>query len=313
MPNIHALADIVDMPCCPGGAPLPRLTARHTIAGRVTAPIKLMFRPDIIPPDFEGGHLHVVFQRGQLVSDMRSPQLCLIDDEIIESGGWRIRRRHFMGYWGEQPCFALEIDELDELDPMQYQRGNLYQLLGRVDDQVFALAGRASQLLDWERDHQYCGRCGQVMEADQVERAMRCGPCGTINYPRIAPCIIVLVTRGDEMLLAHNANFPRPMYSTLAGFIEAGETAEETLVREVREEVGVEVGRLEYFQSQSWPFPNQLMLGFFAEYASGDIVCDQEEIDDARWFHYSELPMIPPASSVAGQLIRHHVATRQKP
>ena len=108
------------------------------------------------------------------------------------------------------------------------------QLLGRVDDQLFALAGRASQLLDWERDHQFCGRCGQSMDADQLERAMRCQPCGTINYPRIAPCTIVLVTRGDEMLLAHNANFPGPMYSTLAGFIEAGETAEETLVREVR-------------------------------------------------------------------------------
>lgn len=270
-----------------------------------------MFRPDNNPPDLPGGHLHVVFQRGQLVSDMRSPQLCLIGDEILQSDGWRVRRRHFMGYWGDQPCFALEIDELDELDPMQFQKGNLYQLLGRVDDQVFALAGRASQLLDWERDHQYCGRCGQLMTTDPVERAMRCSPCATINYPRIAPCIIVLVTRGDELLLAHNSNFPGPMYSTLAGFIEAGETAEETLAREVREEVGVEVGEMRYFQSQSWPFPNQLMLGFFAEYTGGEILCDQEEIDDAQWFHYSNLPMIPPASSVAGQLIRHYVATRQ--
>lgn len=271
----------------------------------------LMFRPDNTPPEDPGAHLHVVFQGGQLVSDMRSPQLCLIDDETVDRGSWRIRRRHFLGYWGERPCFVLEIDELDELDPMQYQRSNLYQLLGRVEDQLFALAGRASQLLDWERDHRYCGRCGTEMLADQAERAMRCEPCGTINYPRIAPCIIVLVTRGDELLLAHNANFPRPMYSTLAGFIEAGESAEETLVREVREEVGVEVRQLSYFESQSWPFPNQLMLGFFAEYAGGDIVCDQEEIDDAQWFHYSELPMIPPASSVAGQLIRHYVATRQ--
>ena len=136
---------------------------------------------------------------------------------------------------------------------------------------------------------------------------MRCNPCGTINYPRIAPCIIVLVTRGEELLLARNANFPRPMYSTLAGFIEAGETAEETLVREVREEVGVEVRNVEYFQSQSWPFPNQLMLGFFAEYAGGDIVCDPTEIADASWFHYSDLPMIPPSSSVSGQLIQHYI------
>lgn len=266
-----------------------------------------MFRPDQKPPASAGGELHIVFQRGQLLSDMRSPDMCLIAEDQIQRGGWTVRRRHFLGYWQEQPCYVLEIDEVDEIDPMQYQAGSLYQILGRVDEQLFALAGRASQLLDWERDHRFCGRCGTAMRLDTAERAMRCDPCGTINYPRIAPCVIVLVTRGEELLLARNANFPRPMYSTLAGFIEPGESVEETLVREVREEVGVDVCKLRYFQSQSWPFPNQLMLGFFAEYAGGDIVCDLTEIADAQWFHYRELPMIPPASSVAGQLIRHYI------
>jgi len=144
-------------------------------------------------------------------------------------------------------------------------------------------------------------------EADTGEHAMRCEPCGVVNFPRIAPCVIVLVHRGEELLLARNVNFPRPMYSTLAGFIEAGETAEQTLVREVREEVGVEVHNLRYFRSQSWPFPSQLMLGFFAEYAGGEIVCDPGEIADARWFHYRDLPMVPPVSSVSGQLIQHYI------
>lgn len=268
-----------------------------------------MFRPDNQPPQPSEGELHIVFQRGELLSDMRSQDACLIAQDHVKRGGWTVLRRHFLGYWHDQPCYVLEIDEVDQPDPMQFQKGNLYHILGRVDEQLFALAGRASQLLDWERDHQFCGRCGQRMEVDVAERAMRCAPCATINYPRIAPCIIVLVTRGEELLLARNANFPRPMYSTLAGFIEAGETAEETLVREVREEVGVEVRNLRYFQSQSWPFPNQLMLGFFAEYAGGDIVCDQTEIADARWFHYSQLPMIPPSSSVSGQLIQNYIET----
>jgi len=238
---------------------------------------------------------------------MRASDLCLIDRQQLERQGWREQRRQFLGYWRDCPCYALEIDEVEEVDPLQYQRGNLYQVLGRINEQLFALAGRAAQLLDWERDHQFCGRCGREMQVDTAERAMRCEPCGTVIYPRIAPCVIVLVTRGEELLLARNVNFPRPMYSTLAGFIEAGETAEETLAREVREEVGTEIKDIQYFQSQSRPFPNQLMLGFFAEYAGGDIVCDEIEIADARWFHYRELPMIPPPSSVAGQLIRQYV------
>jgi NAD+ diphosphatase len=238
---------------------------------------------------------------------MRSAEPCLLEDIQLRLAGWPIQRRHFLGYWHEQPCFAVEIDAQQPPDPMQFQLGNLYQVLGRVDDRLFALAGRASQVLDWERDHQFCGRCGGAMTPDAKERAMRCEPCGIVNYPRIAPCVITLVHRGEELLLARNVNFPMPMYSTLAGFIEAGETAEETLVREVREEVGVEVGNLRYFQSQSWPFPNQLMLGFFAEYLGGDIVCDEIEIADAQWFHHRELPMIPPPSSVSGQLIQHYV------
>lgn len=266
-----------------------------------------MFHPDNKPPESRADELHIVFQQGQLLSDMRSPTACLIAREQLQESGWVEVRRQFLGYWEGRPCYVLEIDAAQEPDPLQYQKGNLYHILGRVDERLFALAGRAAQLLDWERDHQFCGRCGNQMRVDLEERAMRCDPCRVINYPRIAPCVIVLVTRGEELLLARNANFPQPMYSTLAGFIEAGESAEETLAREVREEVGVEVQNLRYFQSQSWPFPNQLMLGYFAEYAGGDIVCDPTEIADAQWFHFRELPMIPPIASISGQLIQHYI------
>ena len=268
-----------------------------------------MFQPANRPPDSHEGGLCIVFQRGELISDMHAAEPCLINHRLVEISHWGEQQRLFLGYWRDKPCFAIEIEPATELDPMVFQRGNLYQVLGRMDEQLFALAGRASQLLAWERDHRYCGRCGQAMTMDLDERGMRCQPCATISYPRISPCIIVLVHRRNELLLARNANFPVPMYSTLAGFIEAGETAEQTLVREVREEVGVEVANLQYFSSQSWPFPSQLMLGYFAEHAGGDIVCDQVEIADAQWFDYRDLPMTPPESSISGQLIKHYINT----
>ena len=141
---------------------------------------------------------------------------------------------------------------------------------------------------------------------------MACPACHASYYPRINPCMIVLVTRGEELLLARAQRFSTPMYSTLAGFVEAGESVEETLVREVREEVGVDVRNARYFGSQPWPFPSNLMLGFHAEYAGGDIVVQEEEIADARFFHYSQLPMIPPRGSIAHALIQDFVSRCSK-
>jgi len=266
-----------------------------------------VFRVESTSPSSHEGGLHIIFQGTDLVTDLRSADACLITHAQLNDLRWGVIRRQFLGYWNDEACYAAEIEADVELDPMAFQKGSLYQILGRVNDQLFAMVGRASQLLDWERDHQYCGRCGDQMQLDPVERAMRCQPCSTVIYPRIAPCIIVLVTRGEEILLARNANFPVPMYSTLAGFIEAGESVEQTLIREVREEVNIEVGNLRYFQSQAWPFPNQLMLGFFAEYVGGEITCDPKEIVDAQWFHYSDLPQIPPRASISGQLIDHYI------
>ncbi|WP_439102394.1 NAD(+) diphosphatase [Congregibacter sp.] len=257
-------------------------------------------------PDHRKDALHIVFQRGKLVMDMRSREPCILTDTDLAQNRWEVAREHYIGHWSGQACFAVEIRDICDVDAMRYQAGSLYQLLGRVDDGVFALAGRAAQLLDWQRDHRFCGRCGQQMQIADGERAMACGSCKTLLYPRISPCVIMLITRGDEMLLARNARFPRPMYSSLAGFIEAGESAEDTLRREVREEVGVEVAEIEYFGSQSWPFPNQLMLGYFAEYASGDITPDLDEIAEANWYHPNDLPPVPPPSSIAGQLIQYH-------
>jgi len=176
-------------------------------------------------------------------------------------------------------------------------------LYGAFGEELFGVAGRALQIALWAATHRFCGRCGTETERMPGDRAMRCPACGLTAYPRIAPAIITLVRRGDEALLARGARFPLPFYSTLAGFAEPGESLEETLVREVREEVGVEVRDLRYFGSQPWPFPHSLMIGYFAEWASGEIVIDGSEILDAQWFSIDRLPNVPPRISIARRLI----------
>jgi NAD+ diphosphatase len=212
---------------------------------------------------------------------------------------------HFLGLLDGVSTFAIAAkDEIVE----PFEVVGLRALYGAVDDAVFGVAGRAVQIVDWAATHRFCGRCATPTERAPGERAMRCPACGLSAYPRIAPAIIVLVRKGDLALLAHGARFPAPFYSTLAGFVEAGESVEETLVREVKEEVGIDVGDLRYFGSQSWPFPNSLMLGFFATYQGGEIVCEPSEIVDAKWFRHDELPMIPPPLSISRRLIDAWVA-----
>ena len=139
----------------------------------------------------------------------------------------------------------------------------------------------------------------------RFERAMCCSICKTQIYPRISPCVIVLITKEKQFLLARNINFPQPMFSTLAGFVEAGESVENALHREVEEEVDLKIKNISYYSSQPWPFPSQLMLGFYAQYCSGEIKCNPKEIAEANWFSKENLPMIPPISSIAGELIRN--------
>jgi len=206
-----------------------------------------------------------------------------------------------IGDWHGSPCYAAEIDRLPEnisgeLVPV---RG----LFGLGGAEAFALAARASQLLDWQKNHRYCGRCGTPMVRKPTEFAMACPSCSLLNYPRISPAVMVLIERGDELLLARSPHFREGMFSALAGFVEAGETLEQCAHREVREEVGVAITNLRYFRSQPWPFPDSLMIAFFADYVSGDITPDPSEIEAAGWFPRSALPPLPDPVSIARQLI----------
>lgn len=209
----------------------------------------------------------------------------------------------FEYYLGEHRRRSIYVVQAQGSVPEGYALASLRDWLGRVEPTIFYLAGRAHQIIDWHHEHQFCGRCGTAMEDHASDRAKHCPSCALVNYPKLAPSIIVLVTRGDQMLLARNANWPNGMFSTLAGFVEPGESIEQTVHREVLEEVGLRVGNLKYFGSQSWPFPNSLMLGFHAEYQGGDIVCQDEEIAEADWFDIDNPPNMPPRSAISRWLI----------
>ncbi|HEY9853529.1 MAG TPA: NAD(+) diphosphatase [Leptolyngbyaceae cyanobacterium] len=211
-------------------------------------------------------------------------------------------RIQFLGTLDNQPCYAAELAK-DAVAPDHMTFRGLRELYESLGDELFAIAGRAVQIVDWDRNHQYCGHCATPTTQLPHERAKRCPSCGLVSYPRLSPAVIVLIYRGDDILLARAHRYPPGMYSILAGFVEAGESLEETLIREVREEVGIEIKDIRYFGSQPWPFPNSLMIGFIATYASGEIAIEPEELTDAAWFNKHNLPQLPPRASIARKML----------
>jgi NAD+ diphosphatase len=210
----------------------------------------------------------------------------------------------YLGRLGDEEQWALDVDAVELLPQHEgLQPTDLFTLHATLGEQGWAIAGRAVQLVEWARTHRFCGRCGTPTDPIDGERATRCPSCGLMAFPRLAPAMIVLVERGDEVLLARGRAFPTPMYSCLAGFVEPGESVEEAVIREVREEVGVKVGDVRYQQSQPWPFPHSLMLGFRATWLDGDIEIDPVEIVDAQWYRVDDLPQVPPGISIARKLI----------
>jgi NAD+ diphosphatase len=217
---------------------------------------------------------------------------------------------HYLGRLDNRPCYAVEVAK-GTIPPEGMAFDGLRQLFGRLDEDLFWIAARAVQIVDWDRTHQFCGRCGVPVKMKTTERAKECPQCGLLHFPRLAPAIIVLVERGKQLLLARSHHFQSGMFSVLAGFVEPGESLEEAVVREVKEEVGIDVKDIRYFGSQSWPFPHSLMIGFKATYAGGEIFIQDEEIREAGWFTVDNLPPIPGKISIAGKLIDWFL-TKQK-
>ena len=215
-----------------------------------------------------------------------------------------------VGLFGEQYCQTTWLSTLNVSDVsgtgLAFRK--LRSLFGVMDEALLSVAGRAFQISTWARTHRFCGACGTPTVHLGGERCVKCPACGFMAYPRISPAMMVLIRRGDSILLARHKASPAPFFTALAGFVEAGESVEEAIHREVFEEVGLKVSNLAYFGSQPWPFPHSLMIAYTAEYDSGEISIDEAEIAEARWFGPGDaLPKIPFGVSIASDLIRAHL------
>ncbi|GAB2503480.1 NAD(+) diphosphatase [Microbulbifer agarilyticus] len=257
-------------------------------------------------PEF---HWHIVVSNGEVLCGAQGP----LHSALPVSLSAGELDTHYLGDWAGKPC-AVHHLPLRLAFPGCEWRG-LRTLLGTVEEPLFLLLGRAMQVANWDLDHRFCGRCGLQTCYHAKDRARVCEHCNLSVYPRISPCVIMLLVRGDECLLARHARHRHALYTALAGFIEPGESAEQAVAREADEEVGLSVGmepgQLRYVGSQPWPFPGQLMIGYLAEVTGGELRPDQDEIAEARWFHRSEIPQaIPPLETLSGRLIRTFVEMR---
>lgn len=249
--------------------------------------------------------LTFVFHRGRLL--LRTSELTLPTAAEAAALDIDLSRAQPVGLWQGRYCQTVWTDE--ELLPADSTLAwhGMRSLFNAVDDAFLGLASRAAQLAEWARTHRHCGVCATPMQRTPGERCFTCAACGMLAYPRISPAMMVLIRKGDQVLLAMHKHSPSQRFSPLAGFLEAGESIEEAVHREVMEEVGLRVHNLQYFMSQSWPFPHSLMIAFTADYLDGEIRLDENEIAEARWFGPGDAwPEASSSVSISALLVGAH-------
>ena len=266
------------------------------------------FVPAVVPPaEREEAALWFAFLGNQLLVHLDSDSVRLPYLGDFSELGLPHQGQHYLGQFDGHACYAVDLPEGTAAPPGMGYEG-LRRIYGRLEEALFWLAGRAVQIVEWDRTHRFCGRCGVPLKTRPQERAKECPQCGFLHFPRLAPAVIVLVERGNQLLMARSRHFAQGVYSVLAGFVEPGETLEEAVEREVFEEVGIKVKGIRYFGSQPWPFPHSLMIGFTAQYAGGEIKINHEELEDAGWYTADRLPGQPGKISIARRLVEWFLA-----
>ena len=230
---------------------------------------------------------------------------------ILQAAGVPLETVLPLGRLDGTPCFACDLAEAEL--PNGFQSVDLRQAFGMLPELEYGIAGFAAHLSHWNRTTVFCPLCGAETERVATEHAKRCSSCGFMQYPRVSPAIIVLIYRPGQILLTRQPSWPPNRYSLVAGFVEAGESLEECLRREIAEEVGVTVGELRYLGSQPWPYPHQLMVGFLARYRAGEIHLSDQELEHAAWFDLDALPDLPPPLSISRRILDWHLASQHEP
>jgi NAD+ diphosphatase len=244
----------------------------------------------------------VIFSKDQLLMSLDKKQL-------PTENGLCLQRSFYLGTYDDRHFMAAEVETGNDA-PVGYEWCSLRSLYSVMNEAEYAIAGRAFQLLHWDRTHQFCGSCGHHTSLRTHERCRECKNCGQLFYPKLAPVVMVLIKKGNQILLARGSHFPGKTYSVLAGYVDPGETLEQCVEREVFEEVGIKVKNIQYFNSQPWPFSHSLLIGFTCEWMEGEIQPDPQEIEAVNWFESSNLPELPSKLSLAHMLVVHSITPR---
>lgn len=249
------------------------------------------------PGDDPGGPGYGLLLHGNSLLAGKTP-----DGVKLPFGEWPGLPALYLGRWQGEPCRLIECDHAENL-PENLERFGLLEESPQLPIDLLSLGGMGRMILHWRNRSRFCGYCGKANAWMVSLWGRSCASCGEQTFPAIHPCAIVLVTRPGEVLLTRKSNWAPNRYSLVAGFQDFGESLEETAIREIAEETGVIANNIRYVGSQSWPFPSQVMVGFVADYVSGDVQVDTAELADARWFSVDDLPGLPPKRSIARYIL----------